>query len=154
MRKIVWTNTFWGFCIRIIYRIFWIKIKYIPNDEILWRAVYNEKQVKKDGTLKPAFFRDKNGLSCDLARFSTIEKSRMGHKKPPRWGLHSGLVELDVSTLREIGADVQHKPIKKKRENNYAHCQFSSFLATDLARKLIDNSRIIIKPTFSQESDK
>jgi hypothetical protein len=81
-------------------------------------------QVYADGRLKPAFFRDRTGLSVDLARFSTPEVSRVGHAEKP-YPTESGLVELRVSDVRQAGTDIRHEPVSQPRRN-YAHSQLTS----------------------------
>jgi len=106
--------------IRQLYRLRWIEISNIPDDELLWRSVYKKDQIYKNGRPKPAFFRDKSGLSCDLAKFSTPERSRRGFADPP-WPAEAGLVEFSRRDVRDAKSDVKHKPIATPR--NYAHCQ-------------------------------
>ena len=77
----------------------------------------------KNGIPKPSFFRDRNGLSCDLARFSTPERSRRGYADAP-WPEEAGLVEFRARDVRDARSDVQHTPLKKPNWpfRNYAHC--------------------------------
>lgn len=63
MKKWLWQDGLAGWLVRVIYRITWILIDYIPDDEKLWRALYKKDQLYSDGSPKPAFFRDKSGLS-------------------------------------------------------------------------------------------
>lgn len=105
-----------------------MKIQVVPDTEKLWRAINKPEQVYKDtGRPKPAFFRDKTGLSCDLARFSTPERSRIGHGEKP-YPAESGLVEFETQMVRTAGADVRHAPVKEPRRN-YAHAQIESLLS-------------------------
>lgn len=123
----VWRTGFLGFIARRIHRALWIKISHIPDSEKLWRAVNKPEQVyAKTGKPKPAFFRDKSGLSCDIARFSTPEKSRVGHGPKP-YPADSGLIEMDAGLIRKAGADVAHRPVKDPKRN-YAHAQLTSLL--------------------------
>ncbi len=136
----LWGNGSVGSLVRRIFKILWKNIKHIPDNELLWRSVYNPTyQIKADGTLKPGFFVDKNGLSCDLARFSTIETSLRGYSSSPH-PEESGLVELAVYMLRneQIKSDVIHSPVKRSEEitkNNYSHCQFTTTLTPGLSKK-------------------
>jgi len=130
------------------FRIFWIKIRSLPGEERLWRAIYEKDQLRNDGTPRPAFFRDKNGVSCDLSRFSTQEKSRFGHKIPPRWGKGAGLVEFCVKDASEAGSNVEHHPVKTQEVLNYAHCQLATHLSTKQADQLRKQAKIVIEPSF------
>jgi hypothetical protein len=115
---------------------------------LLWRAVYNDFQMR-DGQLKPGFFRDKRGLSCDLARFSTREKSRLGRGL---WPTTAGLVEISAGLVRGVTqikthSDVLHDPVTEPKKN-YAH---SVVLPGNLNGKetdeLVAKANIIIQPT-------
>jgi hypothetical protein len=115
-----------------------VKLQSIPAAETLWRSVYKKEQLKADGTVKPGFFKDKRGLSCDLARFSTVEQSRRGHQDPPAWPNEAGLVEFTVGAVRDVGSDVEHKPLRNPPDdmNNYSHCEFATPLQGDAGSKV------------------
>jgi hypothetical protein len=101
----------------------WIRIQLIPDEERLWRALHQRDQVYANGEIKPAFFRDIHGLSCDLARFSTPERSRRGYGQQA-FPQGAGLVEFRARHVRAAGSDVRHEP-KKEPPPNYAHSQFT-----------------------------
>ncbi|MCU0649094.1 MAG: hypothetical protein MUF00_13925, partial [Gemmatimonadaceae bacterium] len=79
----------------------WIVLSKIPSEEVLWRAVRKKEQLYADGRPKPSFFRDKSGLSCDIARFSTVEDSRLGHGEVP-FPVESGLVRFSRASGRKV----------------------------------------------------
>ena len=124
----------------------------IPRTECLWRSVYKPDQIKKDGTLKPAFFRDKRGLSCDLAKLSTVDASRLGHAVPPMWPITSGLARFTVANVRDVGADsdVVHEPLgaTPSSRENYAHCQLTKWLTTEEATQLARVAKVDPVPRF------
>jgi hypothetical protein len=123
-----------------------VKLQSIPPSEKLWRSVYKKEQLRRDGTVKPSFFKDKRGLSCDLARFSTIELSRRGHQVPPAWPNEAGLVEFTVAAVRAVGSDVEHKPLRMPPDNmnNYSHCEFATPLEGNAASDL--QHTLVVKP--------
>ncbi len=98
----------------------------------------------ENGKIKPSFFRDRSGLSCDIARFSTVEKSRRGYVPPP-WPDAAGLVGIKVSHARQAGSDVLHKPLPGKYPN-YSHSQFAAHLTTDQAALLCKVAEFRVKP--------
>lgn len=113
---------------RLWFRIWRIRLTFIPDKEKLWRALHRADQVYKEtGRPKPSFFRDRSGLSCDLARFSTPERSRRGHGPKP-YPPECGLVEISTALVREAGSDVAHVPVNEV-PRNYAHTQFVSVVA-------------------------
>ena len=134
MRTRLWRDGWIGWLVREIYRRKWKIIDHIPGDEKLWRAVYKKDQLYPNGNIKPAFFRDKTGLSCDLARFSTVEQSKRGYAPPP-WPDAAGLVEIRVIHARQAGSDVRHKPISGEHPN-YSHAEFTAHLTTPLAEDI------------------
>src|SRR5213594_140312 len=99
----LWRPGFLGLISRALFRMAWIRIQLIPGEERLWRALHKREQVYADGTIKPAFFRDVSGLSCDLARFSTPERSRRGHGRQP-YPQETGLVEFRARHVRAAGS--------------------------------------------------
>jgi hypothetical protein len=87
-------------------------------------------------------------LSCDLSRFSTVERSRRGHDRPPAWPEEAGLVGFTVASLRGVGSDIEHMPLRKPIDavDNYAHAQFSRPLDTGAARDLAELCTFVVKP--------
>lgn len=123
-----------------------MQLPHLPDEERLWRAVHKPEQLYKDGSVKPSFFRDnRGGLSCDLARFSSQERSRLGYATP-RWPVESGLVEFSPRNVRSVGSDVEHRPDRRLR--NYAHSQFTTKLSNVQEQQLVKLSRIAVAPTF------
>ena len=129
LEQALWRGGLAGWCARIALRLRWWEISRLPDREVLWRALYKKDQVYADGSIKPAFFRDRRGVSCDLARLSTREKSRRGYSPPP-WPEESGLVAFRAEQVRAAGGDVQHVPLRQPTLN-YAHCQFVPELVLD-----------------------
>lgn len=108
----------------------------MPDHARLWRAVYNHYQVDKKGKLKPGFFKDPDGVSCDLAAYTTEDRARLGLMDPPRPD-YSGLVEITVGDVRGVSGrcDVKHDPLRSPK-TNYAHCHFTDLLSTGQAKAL------------------
>jgi hypothetical protein len=119
----------------------------------LWPAIRPESIYKKDGSIKPSFFRDRRGhYSCDIAAFSTPERSRRGYANPPAWDPdEAGLVEFSAGDVRNCsatgGADVSHAPERSERVVNYSHAQFSRELTGDEEETMAKHrARILIEP--------
>jgi hypothetical protein len=132
--------------VRAVYRLTWVQIRFLPSNERLWRALRQKDQVYETGEIKPSFFRDRSGLSCDLARFSTEEVSKRGHAEedyPPE----AGLVEFTVRDVRGVGSDVGHVPMKTPRRN-YAHSQLTTFIEKPQAEQLVAAAFFIIQQRF------
>jgi hypothetical protein len=125
-------------------------IAQLSNEEVLWRAVYHRRQIKDSGELKPGFFRDKSGLSCDWSAYTTIRRARLGFGKPPR-PKYSGLVEICVASIRDVSvaSDVAHKPIPIDDRWNYAHCQLTIPLTSAQSIALIKKSQFCVKPDLN-----
>lgn len=124
----LWKSGFLGSVIRALFRAAWARIRFVPDAEKLWRALHKPDQLYKEtGRPKPSFFRDVNGLSCDLARFSSPQRSCAGHGPKP-YPAKAGLVEFSVERVRAVGSDVGHRPVKPPltRHRNYGHAQFTS----------------------------
>lgn len=126
-----------GPLIKLKNRLFWVELEYISDDERVWRTVYNKYQIKKSGELKSSFFRDKNGLSCDLASYTTVNKAILGITDPPR-PKYAGLVQFLVADIRsdDIASDIIHKPIKLNNKKNYAHCVLTTYFTQSQANKM------------------
>lgn len=148
-RNLIWQIGSVGSIVRTLLEFFSVRIQSIPSEQKLWRAVYKKEQLKRNGKPTAAFFRDRNGLSCDLAIFTTTERSRRGIKRPP-WPEGTGLVEFSVALVRDppIESDVRHHPLKKSKSQrkNYAHCRLSTHLDADQGRHLAETSKIIVVP--------
>jgi hypothetical protein len=125
----LWRDGFVGYMVRALYRLTWQRIQFLPADEHLWRAFHQRDQVYATGELKPSFFRDRSGLSCDLARFSNPEASRRGHSDK-MYPAEAGLVEFRVLDVRAVGSDVEHDPVKRPRQS----LSFGRPISTLLAR--------------------
>ena len=116
----------------------------------LWRAVHHSVQINNKGELKPGFFRNREGVSCDLSAYTNEERARRGLTEPPRPD-YSGLVEFTVAHVRVLSeeSDVKHDPLKHPKKN-YAHCQFTASLTVGQAKKLIRASTYRVQPNVAQ----
>jgi len=124
----LWKGGFSGWFASVLLRLRFWQISYLPDEEILWRALFKRDQVYADGSIKPSFFRDRRGgLSCDLARLSSAERSRRGYTEPP-WPDEAGLVAFRVGHVRAAGSNVAHKPLRRPHPN-YSHCEFEDQLS-------------------------
>jgi hypothetical protein len=143
----LWSLTFVGSWLRRRYAASWRQIRHIPDAAVLWRAIKPD-QVYRDGKIKPAFFRDRRGgYSCDLAAFSTREKSRRGYAHPPAWNPEeAGLVEFKAADVRRAHTDVIHAPIRNERTTNYSHAQFTRELSGDEERAMAAAAMVVIAP--------
>lgn len=149
MDPLLWLPTWRGSLARFLYRSAWRIIESrIPDDERIWRSV-SELQVADDGTLTSGYFRGQE-VSCDLARFSTPERSRRGYGEPP-WSDQSGLVEITTRLVRDHGTDVKHAPSLSPR--NYSHSLFTSKLTTGQAKRLatVASTNFKVKPQFNSQ---
>lgn len=138
---------------RMLFKLAWRTIGLVPNDEHIWRSVNRPDHIYKPGTprageLKPSFFRDKRGLSFDLARFSTVEGTRRGHAPTP-YPVQSGVVQLTGLMVRQAGTDVEHVPVLTPARN-YAHCQFTSVPEQGGLDFLSSNAVHIVRHRFYQ----
>jgi len=132
----LWQDGWLGFIIRRLYQAAWLEIGRVPAKEKVWRAIHKRDQVyPSTGQPKPAFFRDKNGLSVDLARLTTPARSRIGHAQEP-YPPETGLVELPVEAIRAVGSDVGHVPIRAPE--NYAHAQLTQAVSPVGGKTLSD----------------
>lgn len=153
MTAILWSRTFVGSWLRRRFSVRWRRIDHIPDGATLWRAIKPDSVYKKDGSIKPSFFRDRRGhYSCDLAAFSTMEQSRRGYADPPAWNPNdAGLVEFSAGDVRHSsptgGPDVEHAPLRTERVVNYAHAQFSrQMTAAEEETMAKERARIVIEP--------
>jgi hypothetical protein len=145
-QKLLWRADFLGWCARAVFRITWRTITHIPPPEKLWRSIHRKDQVYANGGLKPAFFRDnRGGLSCDLARVSTIERSRRGYGVPPQWPEEAGLAEFRVQDVWDNGSDVAHRPTKAPFRN-YSHCQLTAPLGSRGEVCMSKTATIVVRP--------
>lgn len=148
----LWSPTFVGSWLRRRFAAQWRRIDHIPDPAVLWRAIRPDFVYKKDGSIKPSFFRDRRGhYSCDLAAFSTPEQSRRGYANPPAWNPEeAGLVEFSAGDVRSCstsdGPDVNHAPVRSERVVNYSHAQFSRELTSNEEEIMAKRARIVIKP--------
>lgn len=149
----LWSRTFVGSWLRRRFAARWRPIHHIPDRALLWRAIRPDSVYKKDGSIKPSFFRDRRGhYSCDIAAFSTPEQSRRGYANPPAWNPEeAGLVEFSAGDVRSCassgGPDVNHAPERSERVVNYSHAQFSRELTTGEEETMAKRkARIVIKP--------
>lgn len=128
----------------MLWRFSHKRIGHIPNGQVLWRTIYKEEQLYpktskvNPGKPKPAFFRDRSGLSCDLAILSTKEKSRLGYGNPPR-PAYSGLAQFTVDNVRctPVSSDVHHAPVHLNGEYNYAHSMVNDYLDGKRADEMV-----------------
>jgi hypothetical protein len=148
---------------RALFKRRWRQIQFIPDDEKLWRALHRLEQIYPKGhpkaelvgKPKPSFFRDRNGLSCDLARFSTEQQSRLGYGDEP-YPVGAGLVEFTASQFRKVQSDVGHKPVAgpntrnaspnslRGPKENYAHVQVTTYLESDQREPLIKGCKVVV----------
>ena len=130
----------------------WLRIKLVPDREKCWRAFNKLDHIYKPGTpragkLKPSFFRDKKGLSFDLATFSTKERSRVGHAEKP-YPVGTGLVEWSAAHVREAESDVSHRPVTHPKKN-YAHAQLATVLNGKGEEHMSKVARFVIEHRLS-----
>jgi hypothetical protein len=142
----LWSRTFAGSWLRRRRAKAWATLDHIPDREPLWRAILPESVYKKDGTIKPAFFRDRRGgYSCDIAAFSTPEESRRGYKSPPAWNPDdAGLVEFTASNVRSITCDVRHAPLNTAEIVNYSHAEFTRQLTATEENAMSKLAHVVI----------
>jgi hypothetical protein len=105
--------------------------------------------MRKNGEIKHAFFRNKYGISCDLAIFSKKEATRLGRGN---WPEYAGLTQFSAFAIRQATkektkSDVFHDPDKKLK--NYSHSVISpGTLSERETKNLISNTRILIAPKY------
>jgi hypothetical protein len=143
----LWRPTFVGSCLRWCYAKTWKTIAIIPDHATLWRAIKPDFIYKKTGKIKPTYFRDKRGgFSCDIALFSSREKSRIGYRHPPAWPPGAGLVEFKAYSVRNAGCDIVHVPLRDSMTLNYSHAQFTAVLSDDGVNSMISDTSVVIAP--------
>ncbi|MDZ4082702.1 MAG: hypothetical protein U1E10_07190 [Bdellovibrionales bacterium] len=116
----------------------------------MWRAVYNEYQIKPNGELKSGFFKSKD-LSCDIAIFTSTENARRGLHEPRRPET-AGLVEFLVDEIRSVSANttVEHRPlITGECKKHYSHAQLVGKITEGQAQQLKKIVRIVIAPQIN-----
>jgi hypothetical protein len=145
---LIWRDSFIGSLTRRLCRSLRVEISCLPDDELLWRAICKKEQydfVKRKP--KRSFFRDKKGLSLDLARFSTRELTMEGYCLSHPFHPSSGLAEMPVAALNEADGDVRHKPVLEPDEDHYCHCQLAGFISSSEALdRLCDIARVPVEP--------
>lgn len=130
LEQALWTGGLSGWLASICLRLKGWKLSSIPDQEVLWRALFKRDHVYADGSIKPSYFRDRRGgYSCDLARLSSREKSRRGYKPPP-WPDEAGLVAFKAEHVRAAGSDINHSPLPGPHPN-YSHCEFAVELSAE-----------------------
>lgn len=153
----VWNQGLIGCFARVIAKILWLDLGKIPSEELLWRSV-NENKIS-GGQIQNSIFIDKGGLSCDLARFSTITKSRLGYIDP-KWDSRSGLLEFKASDVTDVNpsTSVVHKPLKGSKQNNrvmlpnYSHCQFEgNHLSRGQSKALLEKAKRKVTHGFEEQ---
>lgn len=152
----LWSRTFVGYFLRWRLRKRWIKIPWLPDELVLWRSIQPDYIYRKDGKIKPSYFRDnRGGLSCDIALLSDAESSRRGYANPPAWDQSkAGLAEFTVRSVRTCapaggGADVEHHPENTPRLVNYAHAQFTRPLTSDEERSMAKRALVRMSPKIT-----
>ncbi len=142
MEGLLWKKNLFGWLTRKCYERLWLKIQYIPDNQILWRCVYNSHQIKPDGTLKSGFFMN-HEISVDIAILTTIERASEARGKKEFWIKKPGLSEFLVGVVRSLNLnndrriDVKHDP-KKENPRNYAHGIFTDKLSRAQSKRLIE----------------
>jgi hypothetical protein len=152
LKRWVWKKSFLGFLARCVYKFRWAKIENIPDGAKLWRAIYADTQLKDDGTIKSSFFRDRDGVSCDLADFTTKKAAMRGSAPKPRPD-YAGLVEFDAKTLRAHGREPAHDPTDNPLEGkDYAHTLFESPTESNRTKlcRLIEKEGFLVRPDLTK----
>ena len=142
MTGLLWKKNLFGWLTREFYEWLWLKIKYLPDDQILWRCVFNEHQIKDDGTLKSGFFTG-HDISVDIAILTTLEKAGQPRGQEKYWIRKPGLAEFQAKVVRSLShinnkeIDVEHDPYNESEPKNYAHSIFTKRLSKVESRSLI-----------------
>jgi len=157
---LIWKKNCLGSVLRSVCEYFWVQLGEIPADENLWRSVNNSRKIKKNSkNLKPNFFVDKNGLSCDLAKFTNLEQTRLGYVNP-KFDSRSGVVAITPKIVSEISKNrvrVLHRPVKskvlgdRKFLKNYGHCQLEPQLTGAESRELLKRCCIVVQHGFKTD---
>jgi hypothetical protein len=116
----IWENSRIGLLARRVSRGLWLELPEIADGEDVFRAI-PPVHIKPDGSLKPAAFQDKTGLSVNLCSFTsaakTLEKRSGFALVRVNTGAIRGLKKPDGKDLDKH--DVVHDPDRESR--NYAH---------------------------------
>ncbi len=142
MTGLLWKKNLFGLLTRKLYEWLWSKIKYLPDEQTLWRCVYNDHQIKEDGTLKSGFLKNQD-VSVDIAIFTTLEKAGQPRGQEQYWIKKPGIAEFSVKMVRSLihinnkEIDVKHYPDDNVEPKNYAHSLFTQRLSTGESRELI-----------------
>ncbi len=150
--KLLWIGGSIGSLLRKFCAIQAAQIPALPDSERLWRSVSKDKYDRKNRCAKRSAFRDKRGpLSVDLAKFSSLEKSRRGYRLK-QFPEDAGLVEITIESANRFGAGgVHHVPIDTPEEpKHYCHCEFRSGLEGENDQLLADASKMLIHPRFER----
>jgi len=125
----IWKKSCLGLIARLFLKVRGTVLTRVPNRAIL-RRVIPATQRKPTGEIKSSFFKDSNGLSADLALFSSLRETITGHKTPPRWPEYIGYAEFSARDIRRSSStktpgkpplDVLHAPLKDSDSSNYSH---------------------------------
>jgi hypothetical protein len=100
------------------------------TDELLRRVIFADpRYIREDQTVSSFAFTprkaDKNGLSVDVARLTTYEKSILDKSK-------FRLYAIRADQVRQIGLNCKHDPL----EDNYAHALIVGKITHSLAKRL------------------
>lgn len=125
------------------FRLRWRLLGRLPDDQVLWRVVCRKGQIKKNGSLKPSFFNDARGLSCELATFTSRRKI-LNPPRPPGTGLTAFTVG-DIRSATDRRCRVRHVPIEKP-ENNYAHCEVHPVIEPSGRTRMVRLSKYVVEP--------
>lgn len=109
------------------------KVAIVGEDRLLRRVLFLHPDfIKPDGKPASSCFslkRGENGLSVDVERLSTYEKSIQDVNR-------FRLFSLDCSFVRSIGLDCEHDP----RNDNFAHALITGDIRRSVVKTLAKNS--------------
>jgi hypothetical protein len=104
----------------------------LDSDNVFRRVPkYNPNYIKPDGSVTSLAFKTKrgeDGLSVDLERFSTVEKSILDSSKFALYSLNVGIIRQ----IKPDKMDVEHNP----QEDNEAHCLIIPEVSDKNAKKI------------------
>lgn len=128
------------------------RLEDLPDRAVLLRAIHIfhvHTEPPKRGELKRSFFKDSNGVSCDLAWFASKRRARLGLKEPP-WPPQAGLAKFVAGMVRAVAkkgypSDVEHAPYTRVSDHtcHFSHCQFCHDLTDGQARSLKNETTIL-----------